>query len=191
MFKLISEIPKILTKKHKILLFILFIWTILMTFAELLGLGSLVFLVSIISDPDLIINKINSLEFDLNIKNFTHSKLISFSCFFLVIAFTLKSIITFIFNYFAAKITMNINYHVSSSFFKNYLKKSYEDYLIFNSTKFANDIKDETSRFITFLFAFINIIRDSFLIIVVLITLMFTSSTATLVIFIIICIFKI
>ena len=81
---------------------------------------------------------------------------------------------------------MNINYYISSFFFKNYLKKSYEEYLRLNSTKFANDIKDETSRFITFLFAFINIIRDLFLVFVILATLMFTSSAATLFIFLII-----
>ena len=33
----------------------------------------------------------------------------------------MSTLITFIFSYFAAKITMNINYYVSSSFFKNYL----------------------------------------------------------------------
>ena len=103
-----------------------------------------------------------------------------------MITFTLKSLVTFIFNFFAAKITMNINYYISSFFFKNYLKKSYEEYLRLNSTKFANDIKDETSRFITFLFAFINIIRDLFLVFVILATLMFTSSAATLFIFLII-----
>ena len=183
MFKLISEIPKIITNKHKILLIILFIWTIFMSFAELLGLGSLVFLVSVVSEPEMIINKIKSSGLNFNITDLSHSKLISYSCYFLVVAFTIKSLVTYIFSYFAAKITMNINYYVSSSFFKNYLKKSYEKYLNLNSTKFANDIKDETLRFITFLFAFINIIRDVFLVMIIFITLMFTSSLATLSVF--------
>ena len=186
MFKLISEIPKIITVKHKILLIILFVWTIFMSFTELLGLGSLVFLVSVVSEPEMIINKINSLELNFHITNISHSKLISYSCFFLVIAFTIKSLVTYVFGYFAAKITTSINYYVSSSFFKNYLKKSYEEYLNLNSTKFANDIKDETSRFITFLFAFINIVRDLFLVMIIFITLMFTSSSVTLSIFLII-----
>ena len=134
----------------------------------------------------MIINKIKSSGLNFNITDLSHSKLISYSCFFLVIAFTIKSLVTFIFSYFAAKITMNINYYVSSSFFKNYLKKSYEEYLNLNSTKFANDIKDETSRFITFLFAFINIVRDLFLVMIIFITLMFTSSSVTLSIFLII-----
>ena len=60
MFKLINDIPKILTNKHKLVLSILFIWTMFMSFTELLGLGSLVFLVSIISNPDMIISKVNS-----------------------------------------------------------------------------------------------------------------------------------
>jgi ATP-binding cassette, subfamily B, bacterial PglK len=191
MLKIISKIPDILSRKHKLLLLILFFWTLIMSFAEILGLGSLVLLVSIINDPEMIINKLSSFNLDIGIENFVYSKLITISCFFLIIVFSIKTLISIIFNYFAAKITMSINYSISSSFFKNYLKKNYEEYLKLNSTKFSNDIKDETSRFITFLFAFINIIRDSFLVLLILITLMLTSSNAALIIFIIILILSV
>ena len=70
----------------------------------------------------MIISKVNSFNLGISIKDLDHSKLIFFSCLFLVITFTLKSLVTFIFNFFAAKITMNINYYISSFFFKNYLK---------------------------------------------------------------------
>ena len=191
MLKIITKISDILSRKHKLLLFILFVWTLIMSFTEILGLSSLVLLVSIINDPEMVINKLSSFNLDIGIENFAYSKLITISCFFLVIVFSIKTLISIIFNYFAAKITMSINYSISSSFFKNYLKKNYEEYLNLNSTKFANDIKDETSRFITFLFAFINIIKDSFLVLLILITLTLTSSNAALIIFIIILILSV
>jgi ABC-type multidrug transport system fused ATPase/permease subunit len=157
-----------------------------MSFIEILGLSSLVLLVSIINDPELVINKLSTFNLNIDIENFANSKLITISCFLLIIIFSIKTLVSIIFNYFAAKITMSINYSISSSFFKNYLRKNYEEYLNLNSTKFANDIKDETSRFITFLFALINVLKDSFLVLLILITLTLTSSNAALIIFIII-----
>ena len=82
MFKLINDIPKILTNKHKLVLSILFILTMFMSFTELLGLGSLVFLVSIISNPDMIISKVNSFNLGISIKDLDHSKLIFFHVYF-------------------------------------------------------------------------------------------------------------
>jgi len=157
-----------------------------MSFIEILGLSSLVLLVSIINDPELVINKLSTFNLNIDIENFTNSKLITISCFLLILIFSIKTLVSIIFNYFAAKITMSINYSISSSFFKNYLRKNYEEYLNLNSTKFANDIKDETSRFITFLFALINVIKDTFLVLLILISLTLTSSNAALIIFIII-----
>ena len=186
MFKIILKISGILSRKHKLLLYILLFWTLIMSFIEILGLSSLVLLVSIINDPELVINKLSTFNLNIDIENFANSKLITISCFLLIIIFSIKTLVSIIFNYFAAKITMSINYSISSSFFKNYLRKNYEEYLNLNSTKFANDIKDETSRFITFLFALINVLKDSFLVLLILITLTLTSSNAALIIFIII-----
>jgi ATP-binding cassette, subfamily B, bacterial PglK len=186
MFKIILKISGILSRKHRLLLYILLFWTLIMSFIEILGLSSLVLLVSIINDPELVINKLSTFNLNIDIENFANSKLITISCFLLIIIFSIKTLVSIIFNYFAAKITMSINYSISSSFFKNYLRKNYEEYLNLNSTKFANDIKDETSRFITFLFALINVLKDSFLVLLILITLTLTSSNAALIIFIII-----
>lgn len=184
--KLISQIPKILTSKQKFLLIILFIFTGLMSIAELLGLGSLVILISIITNPDIIIEKFNNYNININETLPFGGNLIKNFCIILILIFSVKTIIIFFFNYFSARITMSINHKISSSFFKRYIFKNYENLKKYSSTQFTNDIKDETTRFITFLFAAINIIKDSFLIIIILSSLVVISSYTTIILFIII-----
>ena len=182
--KLISQIPKILTSKQKFLLVILFIFTGLMSIVEILGLGSLVVLISIITNPDIIIERFNN--YNINIREILpfNGNLIKNSCIVLILIFSIKTIITFLFNFFSAKITMSINHRISSSFFKRYIFKNYENLKKYSSTQFTNDIKDETARFITFLFASINIIKDSFLVIIILTSLIVISSYTTIILFI-------
>ncbi len=184
--KLISQIPKILTSKQKFLLVILFIFTGLMSIAELLGLGSLVLLISIITNPDIIIEKFNNYNINISETLPFSGNLIKNSCIVLIFIFSIKTIITFLFNFFSARITMSINHKISSSFFKRYIFKNYENLKKYSSTQFTNDIKDETTRFITFLFAAINIIKDSLLIIIILASLVVISSYTTIILFIII-----
>ena len=182
--KLFSQIPKILTFKQKFLLIILFIFTGLMSIAELLGLGSLVVLISIITNPEVIIEKFNNYNINLSESLPFKGNLIKNACIILILIFSFKTIISFLFNYFSAKITASINHKISSSFFKRYIYKNYEILKKFSSTQFINDIKDETTRFITFLFAAINIIKDSFLVIIILSSLIVISSYTTIVLFI-------
>ena len=110
--------------------------------------------------------------------------LIKNSCIVLIFIFSIKTIITFLFNFFSARITMSINHKISSSFFKRYIFKNYENLKKYSSTQFTNDIKDETTRFITFLFAAINIIKDGFLVIIILTSLIVISSYTTIILFI-------
>ena len=186
MYKYITQIPKILTSKQNFFLFGLFIFTILMNFIELLGLGSLVALVSIINDPISTIEKLNSFNINLSIDSLKKEDLILLSSLFLIIIFTFKAIISFFFNYFSAKLTVNINHTISSTFFKKYIYKKYEDLRDLTSTKFINDIKDETTRFITFIFALLNIVKDFFFITLILLTLLVTSPSIAIFIFLII-----
>ena len=184
--KLISQIPKILTSKQKFLLIILFIFTGLMSIAELLGLGSLVILISIITNPDIIIEKFNNYNINITETLPFGGNLIKNFCIILILIFSVKTLITFLFNYFSARITMSINHKISSSFFKRYIFKKYENIKKYSSTQFTNDIKDETTRFVTFLFAAINIIKDGFLVIIILTSLVAISSYTTIILFIII-----
>ena len=116
--KLFSQIPKILTFKQKFLLIILFIFTGLMSIAELLGLGSLVVLISIITNPEVIIEKFNNYNINLGESLPFKGNLIKNACIILILIFSFKTIISFLFNYFSAKITASINHKISSSFSK-------------------------------------------------------------------------
>ena len=138
-----------------------------MSIAELLGLGSLV--ADIYNyNPEVIIEKFNNYNINLGESLPFKGNLIKNACIILILIFSFKTIISFLFNYFSAKITASINHKISSSFSKEYIYKNYETLKKFSSTQFINDIKDETTRFITFLFAAINIIKDSFLVIIIL-----------------------
>ena len=102
--KLFSQIPKILTFKQKFLLIILFIFTGLMSIEELLGLGSLVVLISIITNPEVIIEKFNN--YNINISEILpfNGNLIKNSCIVLILYFQLKQLLLF-YLIFSAKIT--------------------------------------------------------------------------------------
>ena len=110
--KLISQIPKILSSKQKFLLIILFIFTGLMSIAELLGLGSLVILISIITNPDIIIEKFNNYNINISEALPYGGNLIKNFCIILILIFSVKTLITFLFNYFSARITMSINHKI-------------------------------------------------------------------------------
>ena len=181
---------KLLSIKQKLLLFLILFFSIIVSFFELIGLGSVALFVTLIADTNYVITKI---PYD-NLANFVgtlnEKDIIIYFATFLISVFFLKSIMLIVFNWSLAKIEIGIQKTISSKLYSKYLNNNYEFFLITSSSKLVNSIKDETARYSTFIYAFICIFKDAVLLIILAIGLLTISFKSTILIFISILVFS-
>lgn len=181
---------KLLSIKQKLFLFLILFFSIIVSFFELIGLGSVALFVTLIADTNYVITKI---PYD-NLANFVgtlnEKDIIIYFATFLISVFFLKSIMLIVFNWSLAKIEIGIQKTISSKLYSKYLNNNYEFFLITSSSKLVNSIKDEAARYSTFIYAFICIFKDAVLLIILAIGLLTISFKSTILIFISILVFS-
>lgn len=94
------------------------------------------------------------------------------------------------FNWLIAKIRVGIQRSISSKLYAKFLTNDYEFFLITSSSKLFNSIKDESNRYATFIFVFVNIFKDKILLIILAIGLVSVNFQGTAIIFVSILIFS-
>ena len=181
---------KLLSIKQKLFLFLILFFSIIVSFFELIGLGSVALFVTLIADTNYVITRI---PYD-NLANFVgtlnEKDIIIYFATFLISVFFLKSIMLIVFNWSLAKIEIGIQKTISSKLYSKYLNNNYEFFLITSSSKLVNSIKDEAARYSTFIYAFICIFKDAVLLIILAIGLLTISFKSTILIFISILVFS-
>ena len=181
---------KLLSIKQKLLLFLILFFSIIVSFFELIGLGSVALFVTLIADTDYVITKI-PYDFLANfVETLNKKNIIIYFATFLILVFFLKSIMLIIFNWSLAKIEIGIQKTISFKLYSKYLNNNYEFFLITSSSKLINSIKDETARYSLFIYAFICIFKDAVLLIILAIGLLTISFKSTILIFISILVFS-
>ncbi len=181
---------KLLSIKQKLFLFLILFFSIIISFFDLIGLGSVALFVTLIADTNYVITKI---PYD-NLANFVgtlnEKDILVYFATFLISVFFLKSIMLIIFNWSLAKIEIGIQKTISSKLYSKYLNNNYEFFLITSSSRLVNSIKDEAARYSIFIYAFICIFKDVVLLIILAIGLLAISFKSTILIFITILIFS-
>lgn len=181
---------KLLSIKQKLFLFLILFFSIIISFFELIGLGSVALFVTLIADTDYVITKI-PYDFLANfVETLNKKNIIIYFATFLILVFFLKSIMLIIFNWSLAKIEIGIQKTISFKLYSKYLNNNYEFFLITSSSKLINSIKDETARYSLFIYAFICIFKDAVLLIILAIGLLTISFKSTILIFISILVFS-
>jgi len=140
----IKKISAILTKKNKIFfLFIVFL-SIFKTLIELLSIGLLIPILTILSNSDK--------KYQIYIKfpflpQFNESQLLLIFVFFFIIIYFVKTIYLIFFNIFSAKYSHNLYLEVSEKLLGRYLKSKFIFFVQNNSARLVQNVASETNGF--------------------------------------------
>ena len=113
----------------------------------MLGLGLIVPIISLFTNPSIINNSgiVRSISAYINISE--SEKLLKFLVFVLVLTYTIKGIIQYYLLIFQAKFSKNLSKNLSLRLYKNYLLQPYSKYLSQNTAILVKNIENEISTF--------------------------------------------
>ena len=129
-FKKISILTK---EKEKFYLKFYFLFFIIISLFETIGVGLLPTYLSIILDEEILIDKVNSFNIDVPILNnlLLNENLVLIFGILIIVFFTIKFFLNLFFFILEAKLFNNLKINLSSSLFKIYLNKNYITILVF------------------------------------------------------------
>ena len=174
---MIKKILYILDYKHKKYCLILLLLFIPVTFLETIGIGSLPAFVLFITQPDSLNSYISNLEIKTLISNLTLYERAFYGSILIGLIFLIKAIVILFVSYFEVYLVKIINVTNASKLYKIYLDKDYYFHIENDPPKLIQNMSD-VSRATGIIFSFLTLIKESFLIIVV-ITLLFFSDPKT------------
>lgn len=148
------KILEIFERKHKIKMIFIFLFLFLVSVLELLSIGSILPIFTIIFDQQYV-SKVNSF-FETNISAKIifkdHDNLIFFSLMTLFFLFTIKNLILLVFNWVQQKFSKDLIDHLSISLFKIFINQPYEYYFNAKSSNLVRNINAEPAGLIKNLF---------------------------------------
>jgi ABC-type multidrug transport system fused ATPase/permease subunit len=167
---IIRKLLSLFNKKEKKKLLLLFTMMILAALFETIGIGLIVPLVGIITNPS-IVQEQAVLSYVYNVLDFqSTSSFMIFSVIFLLIVFLLKNAYLLLFHYFQYKLILNQQVNLSRRLFKEYLTKPYTFHLQRNSADLLRNVNNEVSR------VFQGIIMSSFQLFTELLVILFITT---------------
>ncbi|MGE8204575.1 ABC transporter ATP-binding protein [Heyndrickxia sp. NPDC080065] len=147
--ELIDSIKKLLmlfNKREKKVLVVLFFMMIIAAVFETVGIGMIVPIVGVLTNPD-IIQKQAILAYVYNLFSFrSTSSFIVFAVIMLLLVFVLKNLYLLLFNYTQIRVILNQQVKLSRRLFKEYLTKSYAFHLQRNTAELLRNVNSEVSR---------------------------------------------
>lgn len=180
-----NHINKILYKKEILKLYFYLFFSLIVGILEIIGLGIIPALFSVLVDENILINKF---DFSITIQNFIISFLkienfLLILCIGTILFYLFKSVIIFLFYYFDAKLINNLKVSLSSRLFKIYLNKDYLFHSINDPIILGRNISSEVNISVFHIKSFLIIIKEIIQLILIFLLLLFASLKTTLVIF--------
>jgi len=146
---------KLLNSKQKINFYLMIVFSIIIIFFELLSIGLVIPLISIILDPDIFLTTFNieGTKFFPLIENFINSGFfIYYFLIFFILLFIIKNILVFFINYYQLKFVEKIEVSFASSMIYKYLSQKFPFFSKNNSsnliTKLSIDFLNFTRGFV-------------------------------------------
>ena len=161
---------------HKILIIILF--SILTTCMEMIGIGSVIPLLTSLSADNNIFEKVNFINFNFN---FDNNNSIYFFLSIVISVFIIKNIFVYFFNLYQAKYLFSFYNFLMKEFLNIYLKQPYDFHLNRNSAILMRNIRKETSGFINGLKNILIIINESLILIAIIFFLLYFNYQITII----------
>ncbi|MBS4197585.1 ABC transporter ATP-binding protein [Lederbergia citri] len=180
----IKKIMALFNKKEKKLLLILLSMMIIAAIFETVGIGLIVPLVGILTNPN-IIQEQKALSFIYQFFNFqSTSSFIIFAVLFLLTIFVLKNLYLLLFNYAQIRVILNQKVKLSRRLFKEYLTKPYTFHLQRNTADLLRNVNGEVNRFFYGIILsgfqlFTEILVISFILVLLLVTAPIATITAS------------
>ena len=163
--KIKNKINYLLNNRQKIYLFFLLICSLILTFLEMIGIGSIGIFVAVLSDSQTFIKKIPFKETQIFLQKSNIDSLIIFSGTFLISVFLFKNFAIIVYNYFELKIRKDIVLKLSKKTYSNYLYRDISFHKKKNSAELINNITRKTDYAAQYLFNLISIFRELMLVI--------------------------
>ena len=126
MFKILRNINKIFSRRHKLQLIFIFFFAIIISIVETIGIGSLVGYVMMLQDPYEHIQKIPFENFKFYLKQLDVLTIAIYSSVAIVIFFLFKNLTLLFFYYCEGKVNKNIGIEMSKNAFSVTLSKPYK-----------------------------------------------------------------
>ena len=148
------KILEIFEKKHKIKMILIFLFLFVVSFLELLSIGSILPIFTVIFESQYLskVNKfLNEIPF-LKINFEDHDDLIFFSLLSLFLLFTIKNLTLLLFNWVQQKFSKDLIDHLSISLFKVFIHQPYEYYFNAKTSNLVRNINAEPAGLIKNLF---------------------------------------
>ncbi len=181
----INHINKILYKNEILKLYIYLFFSLIVGILEIIGIGIIPALFSVLVDENILINKF---DFNITIQNFIvtflkNENFLFILCIGTILFYLFKSIIVFLFFYFDAKLSNNLKVNISSRLFKIYLDKDYLFHSVNDPIILQRNISSEVNISVFHIKSFLIIIKEIIQLILIFLLLLFASWKTTLVIF--------
>tara|TARA_B100001123_G_C15344364_1_gene1036350 strand:- start:6274 stop:8076 length:1803 start_codon:yes stop_codon:yes gene_type:complete len=183
MLSFFKSVKILTTKKQLLSIYLLFFGGFLSMLLESVGLGLIGVYVAILSDPEIIINKIpfNNIKFYL--EELSKYDLIILLSVILVIVFVIKNIYGIIYLYFEQRVSRSIIVSNSEKLLDIYLQRSYLFFVKNNPQKLVNNINHVLKLGVSHIFYAILLFREFVLISILFISFIFVSWKISLSIF--------
>jgi ABC-type multidrug transport system fused ATPase/permease subunit len=146
--KFVSKITYLLSRKNKKKLVILFFLLFLGMLFELLGLGILIPILNLVSNPNSSINKYilnNRVIQNLAINN--HEQLVLFVMFILIFIYFIKTGFLIFLAHKQSRFTSSLSAELSRNLFEGYLRQPYSFHLNRNSSELQRNVQAEVANF--------------------------------------------
>ena len=150
----------LISKREKILLIAIFFGAFVVSIVETLSLGSIAGFVMLISNPDILVDKLPEGDLKQYLSSLEIQLFIFYFSIIIILLFLLKNIFILGYSYFSMWIERNILSNLSNKLLLIYLNQPYLFHIKNNPSKLTNSIISETARSVAFIFTYLNIIRE-------------------------------
>ena len=173
MLSIIQDLGKILSYKQKIHLIFIFLSAFIMSALDMIGVGSLVGFIAVISTPEVVIELIPIEALKFFLLDLDQKTLVIYSAILIISVFLIKNLIFLILYYVEAKIKKNLNVDFSKRIFATFLKRPYIFHTLTSPVSSINTILPVTNRAIQYIFSSLTFFREGLTIFFLMGTLIF------------------
>jgi len=159
---ILKKIYKLLSKKQTISFLILLFILLVGSMLEIVGISSIPIFISLLLDPETIIDKLSYINFLYieEIENISTDKLIFLSSILIIIFFILKNLFLTFAIYYQGSFVRDIKIELSKKIFESYLSANYLFFLSRNSSIIIRTIIVDIGNSTIFILNIINLLRE-------------------------------
>ena len=180
---MINKLNVIIDKKDKFNLILFFFLLLISTLVEMIGLGSLPIFAMAIVDSESLIEKLPTFFTYDFVSDLNQKKLIIYLSLIVTIVFLIKNLFLVFVNFFNGLVIKRIRKNLTNMLFKNYINSNYEFHISRNSADLIRNVYSEVARSVYYLIGHISLIKESLILIVILVLLIIANSMVAVLIF--------